>query len=77
MQIFAFHLPGEIIGFDALASNQRVNQAETPGRSSICELPYTQPQQVTSEVSALHRQLMRAISREVVMEHRHLMIMGR
>lgn len=77
MQILAFHLPGEIIGFDALASNRHVSQAEALERSSICELPYTQLQQVTSEVPALHRQLMRVISREVVEEHRHLMVMGR
>ncbi len=77
MQILAFHLPGEIIGFDALASNQHVSQAEALERSSVCELPYMQLQQVTSEVPALHRQLMRVISREVVEEHRHLMVMGR
>jgi cAMP-binding proteins - catabolite gene activator and regulatory subunit of cAMP-dependent protein kinases len=77
MQILAFHLPGEIIGFDALASNQHISQAEALERSSICELPYARLQQVTSEVPALHRQLMRVISREVVEEHRHLMVMGR
>jgi CRP/FNR family transcriptional regulator len=77
MQILAFHLPGEIIGFDALASNQHVSQAEALERSSICELPYAHLQRVTSEVPALHRQLMRVISREVVEEHRHLMVMGR
>jgi CRP/FNR family transcriptional regulator len=77
LQILAFHLPGEIIGFDALASNQHVSQAEALERTSICELPYGKLQQLTSEVPALHRQLMRVISREVVEEHRHLMLMGR
>jgi CRP/FNR family transcriptional regulator len=77
MQILAFHLPGEILGFDALATNLHVSQAEALERSSICELPYAKLQQVTSEVPALHRQLMRVISREVVEEHRHLVMMGR
>jgi CRP/FNR family transcriptional regulator, anaerobic regulatory protein len=77
MQILAFHLPGEIIGFDALATNEHVSQAEALERSSICELPYARLQQVTSEVPALHRQLMRVISREVVEEHRHLVMMGK
>ena len=77
MQILGFHLPGEIIGFDALASNRHVSQAEALERSSICELPYARLQQVTSEVPALHRQLMRVISREVIEEHRHLVMMGR
>jgi CRP/FNR family transcriptional regulator len=77
MQILAFHLPGEILGFDALATNLHVSQAEALERSSICELPYAKLQQVTSEVPALHRQLMRVISREVVEEHRHLVMMGK
>lgn len=77
LQIIGFHLPGEIIGFDALASNQHVSQAEALERSSVCELPYAKLQLVTSEVPALHRQLMRVISREVVEEHRHLVMMGR
>lgn len=77
VQILAFHLPGEIIGFDALAGNQHVSQAEALERSSVCELPYNQLQQVTSALPDLHRQLMRVISREVVEEHRHLMMMGR
>ncbi|HUH55066.1 MAG TPA: cyclic nucleotide-binding domain-containing protein [Rhodanobacter sp.] len=77
MQILAFHLPGEILGFDALATNLHVSQAEALERSSICELPYAKLQRVTSEVPALHRQLMRVISREVVEEHRHLVMMGK
>jgi CRP/FNR family transcriptional regulator len=77
VQVLGFHLPGEIIGFDALASNRHVSQAEALERSSICELPYARLQQVTSQVPALHRQLMRVISREVIEEHRHLVMMGR
>lgn len=77
LQIVGFHLPGEILGFDALAFDRHVSQAEALERSSICELPYAQLQQVTSDVPALHRQLMRVISREVVEEHRHLVMMGK
>jgi len=77
MQILGFHLPGDIIGFDALAADKHVSQAEALERSSICELPYDRLQQVTSEVPALHRQLMRVVSREVIEEHRHSVVMGR
>jgi CRP/FNR family transcriptional regulator len=77
VQILGFHLPGEIVGFDALALNRHVSQAEALERSSICELPYARLQQVVSEVPALQRQLMRVISREVIEEHRHLVMMGR
>lgn len=76
-QILGFHLPGEIVGFDAMATNRHISQAEALERSNICELPYTQLQRIVSEVPALHRQLMRVISREVAEEHRHLVMMGK
>jgi CRP/FNR family transcriptional regulator len=77
LQILGFHLPGEIVGVDALASDRHVSQAEALERSSICELPYLHLQKVMSDVPALHRQLMRIISREVVEEHKHLVVMGK
>ncbi len=77
LQILGFHLPGEIIGVDALASDRHVSQSEAMERSSVCELPYTRLQDVVSEVPALHRQLMRVISREVVEEHKHMAILGK
>lgn len=77
VQILGFHLPGDIIGFDALAADRHMSQAEALERSSICELPYDRLQQVTSEIPALHRQLMRVVSREVIAEHQHMVVMGR
>lgn len=77
VQVLAFHLPGEIVGIDALASDLHVSQAEALERSSVCELPYARLQHVASDVPALYRQLMRVISREVVEEHQHLVVMGK
>lgn len=76
-QVLGFHLPGEIIGFDALATDFHASHAEALERSSICELPFAKLQQVTRDVPALQRQLLRVISREVVNEHGHLATMGR
>lgn len=75
-QVIGFHLPGEIVGIDALASGRHASQAEALERTSICELPFAQLEHVTSEIPALQRQLLRVISREVVQEHQHLVTMG-
>jgi CRP/FNR family transcriptional regulator len=75
-QVLGFHLPGEIVGVDALASGRHACQAEALERTSICELPFAQLQRFVSDIPALHRQLLRVISREVVQEHQHLITMG-
>ncbi len=77
VQILGFHLPGEIVGLDALATDHHVSYAEALESTSICELPYARLQQVILEVPALHRQLMRVISREIIAKHRHTVMMGR
>ncbi len=76
-QILGFHLPGELIGVDALADDHHLCGAEALERTSICELPYIQLQKVMAEVPLLQHQLMRAISRDVAAEQRHLVMMGR
>ena len=76
VQILGFHLPGDIIGFDALATDHHVSQAEALERSSLCELPYAKLQQVTRDVPALQHQLLRVIV-EVAGEHDHLVMMGK
>lgn len=77
VQVLGFHLPGEIVGVDALANDRHMSHAVALERSSICELPYSRLQQVMSDIPALHRQLMRVISREVAEEHQHMVVMGR
>jgi CRP/FNR family transcriptional regulator len=76
-QVLGFHLPGEIIGVDAMAHDSHLCAAVALERTSICELPYEQLQRVLSEVPSLHRQLLRVVSREVAAEQGHLVAMGR
>lgn len=76
-QVLGFHLPGEIIGFDALSDDIHRCNAEALERASVCEVPYAQLDEFASQVPGLRRQLMRIASREVVKDHEHLMMMGR
>lgn len=76
-QVLGFHLPGELIGVDALANDQHLCGARALERTSVCELPYTQLQRLMADVPALQRQLMRVVSREIAVEQSHLVMMGR
>lgn len=76
-QVLGFHLPGEIVGVDAIAHDMHQSSAEALERSSICELPYTRLQELTAQIPGLQRQLLRIVSREMVAEQAHLVMMGR
>lgn len=76
-QVLGFHLPGEILGFDAVSTDRHQCTAEALERSTVCEVPYMKLAQVAAQVPELQRQLMRVISREVQRDHEHLVMMGR
>ncbi|MBI2396849.1 MAG: fumarate/nitrate reduction transcriptional regulator Fnr [Xanthomonadales bacterium] len=76
-QVLGFHLPGEVIGFDALADDVHRCNAEALERSSVCEVPFAQIDEFATRVPGLYHQLMRIASREVVRDHEHLAMMGR
>lgn len=76
-QVLGFHLPGEIMGIDAIADGSHQCSAEALERASACELPYERLEQIAHEMPGLQHQLMRVISREVQQDQRHLVMIGR
>ena len=76
-QVLGFHLPGEIMGLDAIASGHHECSAEALDKSSACEVPYDRLEEVSREIPGLQRQLLRVISREVHNDQRHLVMIGR
>jgi CRP/FNR family transcriptional regulator len=76
-QVLGFHLPGDIIGFDAVSNDLHQCSAEALETTTVCEIPYPQLSQVAAQVPALQSQLLRVISRETLRDQQHLMMMGR
>ena len=77
IQVLGFHLPGEIMGLDAIAAGRHPCNAEALERSSACEVPYDQLESIARELPGLQQQLLRVISREVHQDQRHLVMIGR
>jgi CRP/FNR family transcriptional regulator len=76
-QVLGFHLPGEIMGLDAIAAGRHRCSAEALVKASACEVPYEKLEEVARELPGLQRQLLRVISREVQHDQRHLVMIGR
>lgn len=77
LQVLGFHLPGEIMGFDALATERHQCDAEALEASSVCRLPYAELERICAAVPGLQRQFMRLVSREIGDDHDHMAMMGR
>jgi CRP/FNR family transcriptional regulator len=76
-QVTGFHLPGEIIGLDAINSNQHPCAAKALETTSICELPFNRLEELAAQIPGLGRQLMRIMSREIQGDEELLMLLGK
>jgi CRP/FNR family transcriptional regulator len=76
-QIIGFHLPGELIGLDALGSGKHRCEAEALGPAQVCEVPLEALTEISQQIPGLQAQLLRVIGLSVDRDQDHLEMMGR
>lgn len=76
-QVIGFHMPGELLGLDAIGDGHHHCDAVALERTSVCAVPFTQLEEVADHVPGLQHQMLRIISLELVQEHQHLVALGR
>ncbi len=70
-RVIGFHLPGELMGLDALASGEHRCEAVALGSAEACEVPIDELSAVAAQLPALQQQLMRVIGQSIVRDHDH------
>lgn len=76
-QIIGFHLPGELMGLDALGTGLHRCEAEALGPAQICEVPLEALGDVIHAIPGLGTQMLRVIGRSVARDQDHLEMLGR
>lgn len=76
-QILGFHLPGELIGLDALGAGVHRCDAVALGESQVCEVPFGDLAQVAAQLPALQQQLLRVIGQSVGRDQDHMGLLVR
>ena len=76
-QVIGFHLPGELMGLDALAAGRHRCDAEALESAGVCEVPLEDLQRVAAQVPALQHQLLRVIGGSMGRDQDHMEMLGR
>ncbi|MGV8941000.1 MAG: fumarate/nitrate reduction transcriptional regulator Fnr [Lysobacter sp.] len=71
-QVLGFHLPGELIGLDALGAGMHRCDAVALTTANVCEVPFEQLSAVAAQLPSLQQQLMRVIGQSVGRDQDHL-----
>ncbi len=76
-QVVGFHLPGELIGLDALGTGAHRCEAVALAASNACEVPFDQLAAVSSQLPSLQQQLLRVIGQSADRRQDHLAMLLR
>ena len=75
-QITGFQVPGELLGFEGVATEQHGVDAIALEDSDVCILPYTELERIARDFQPLQHQLHRVMSREIMREHNVMLLLG-
>ncbi|MDQ7015491.1 MAG: fumarate/nitrate reduction transcriptional regulator Fnr [Gammaproteobacteria bacterium] len=76
-QILGFHLPGELLGLDALENNQHTCTAIALTDTRICQLPFEKMNQICGQIPAFHHQIQHLIGRKISQDHTMMLLLGK
>ena len=76
-QITGFHLPGELVGFDAISRNAHKTYAKAMETSSICEIPFEKLEKLACKLPSLQHQLLSIMSKEIHHDEQMLSLLGK
>lgn len=75
-QVTGFHLPGELVGLDAIADNRHPVAAKALETTSVCEIPFNDLDTLSCNLPGLRHQLLRVMSREIREDEHNMVILG-
>ena len=76
-QITGFHLPGDVIGFDAIGNQQHPSYAQALETAMVCEIPFNNLDSLLDQVPKLRQQLMRLMSQDIHGDQQMMLLLNR
>lgn len=75
-QVTGFHMSGELMGMDAISTDVHTCDAIALEDSEVCELPFTDIEDLSREIPLLQRHFHKVMSREIVRDHGVMLLLG-
>lgn len=76
-QITAFHLAGDLIGFDAINTGNHPSFAQALETAMVCEIPYEVLDDLSGKMPRLRQQIMRLMSNEINGDQQMILLLSK
>lgn len=77
LQVIGFHIPGEIMGLDGMASGVYECESRALTNANLCEVLLHELEHVANQIPLLHHQLLKIIGEEIHRDYEHIEVLGR
>jgi len=75
-QVSGFHMPGELIGLDAISTGKHTCGAIALEDCDVCDIPFNRLEELFHELPSLQRRFHKIMSREISQDHQQMMVLG-
>ncbi|MAM71346.1 MAG: Crp/Fnr family transcriptional regulator [Gammaproteobacteria bacterium] len=76
-QITGFYLPGEILGFDGIDTNEYGCNVVALDTSTVCEIPFHRLEELSLQIPTLQRHFFQLMSRQIENNHQMLLTLSK
>ncbi|MDV2856926.1 MULTISPECIES: FNR family transcription factor [Oceanimonas] len=76
-QITAFHLAGDLVGFDAIHNGAHPSFAQALETAMVCEIPYEVLDELSGKMPRLRQQIMRLMSNEINGDQQMILLLSK
>lgn len=76
-QITSFHLPGDLVGFDAIMNMEHPSFAEALETAMVCEIPFDILDDLSGKMPKLRQQIMRLMSNEIKSDQEMILLLSK
>lgn len=75
-KITGFHLPGEVMGLDAINNDRHDFNAVALEDSEVCVIPFSELTEMAQHIPELQQELFRLLSRDISRDHGLMLLLG-
>ncbi|WP_455647774.1 FNR family transcription factor [Lonepinella koalarum] len=76
-QITSFHLPGDLVGFDAIMNMRHPSFAQALETAMVCEIPFDVLNDLSGKMPKLRQQIMRLMSSEIKSDQEMILLLSK
>lgn len=77
LQITGFHIPGELLGLNAIDENRHNCEAVALETTSVCEISVSCFEELAQQIPSVHYQMLRMMSKEIKHNQELMLLLGK